>query len=38
MNWLDLGDLDIIFNVSAVETLTILVLGTSIFSENTIIS
>ena len=35
-NWLDFGDLDLIFKVTAVEKLKIHFGGTSVFSENTV--
>ena len=37
-NWLDFGDIDLIFKVTAVEKLRIHGWGTSVFSENTITS
>ena len=37
-NCLDFGDLDLIFKVTAVEKLNIHSGGTSVFSENTVIS
>ena len=37
-NWLDFGDLDLIFKVTAVEKLKIRGWGTSVFSENTVTS
>ena len=38
MNWLDVGDIALIFKVTAVEKLIISNWGTSVFSENTITS
>ena len=37
-NWLDFGDLDLIFKVMVVEKLKFHGVGASIFSENSVIS